>query len=52
MTSQSQATPFCGHVFVFRGGRGDMLKELWFDGQEMLLLGKCLERGRLVWPQA
>jgi transposase len=45
------ANPFCGHVFVFRGRRGDILKVLWFDGQGMLLLAKRLERGRFVWPQ-
>jgi transposase len=33
-----EANPFCGHVFVFRGRRGDMLKILWFDGQGLLLL--------------
>jgi transposase len=44
--------PFCGHVFVFRGRRGDMLKALWFDGQGLLLLAKRLERGRFIWPQA
>lgn len=27
------ANPFSGHVFVFRGRRGDILKVLWFDGQ-------------------
>ena len=46
------ANPFCGHVFVFRGRRGDILKVLWFDGQGLLLLVKRLERGRFVWPQA
>jgi transposase len=46
------ANPFCGHVFVFRGRRGDILKVLWFDGQGLLLLSKRLERGRFVWPQA
>jgi transposase len=46
------ANPFGGHVFVFRGRRGDILKVLWFDGQGMLLLAKRLERGRFVWPQA
>ncbi|MDA8447540.1 IS66 family insertion sequence element accessory protein TnpB [Paracidovorax valerianellae] len=46
------ANPFCGHVFVFRGRRGDMLKVLWLDGQGLLLLAKRLERGRFVWPQA
>ncbi|RZI65948.1 MAG: transposase [Pseudomonas sp.] len=24
--------PYSGHVFVFRGRRGDILKVLWFDG--------------------
>ena len=46
------ANPFCGHVFVFRGRRGDILKVLWFDGQGLMLLSKRLERGRFVWPQA
>lgn len=46
------ANPFSGHVFVFRGRRGDILKLLWFDGQGLLLLAKRLERGRFVWPQA
>ena len=44
--------PFRGHVFVFRGRRGDILKVLWFDGQGLLLLAKRLERGRFIWPQA
>lgn len=44
--------PFCGHVFVFRGRRGDMVKLLWFDGDGLCLLAKRLERGRFVWPQA
>ena len=46
------ANPFCGHVFVFRGKRGDILKVLWFDGQGLMLLAKRLERGRFIWPQA
>jgi transposase len=45
-------SPFCGHVFVFRGRRGDILKLLWFDGQGLMLLAKRLERGRFIWPQA
>jgi transposase len=44
--------PFCGHVFAFRGRRGDILKVLWFDGQGLMLLAKRLERGRFIWPQA
>jgi transposase len=46
------ANPFGGHVSAFRGRRGDILKVLWFDGQDLVLLAKRLERGRFVWPQA
>lgn len=44
--------PYSGHVFVFRGKRGDLIKILWWDGQGLCLLAKRLERGRFVWPQA
>ena len=44
--------PFAGHIFVFRGRRGDLVKLLWFDGDGMCLYAKRLERGRFVWPQA
>ncbi len=44
--------PFCGHLFVFRGRRGDIVKLLWFDGDGLCLFAKRLERGRFVWPQA
>ena len=44
--------PFCGHLFVFRGRRGDLLKVLWYDGQGLCLFAKRLERGRFVWPFA
>jgi transposase len=27
-----EQAPFSGHVFVFRGKRGDLIKLLWFDG--------------------
>lgn len=47
-----QADPFSGHVFVFRGKRGDLLKILWWSGDGLFLLAKRLERGRFVWPQA
>lgn len=46
------ADPYSGHVFVFRGRRGDLVKVLWSDGDGMCLLAKRLERGRFVWPQA
>ena len=44
--------PFSGHVFVFRGKRGDLIKLLWWDGDGLCLFAKRLERGRFVWPQA
>ncbi len=42
--------PFSGHLFVFRGRRGDLLKVIWFDGQGACLFSKRLEKGRFVWP--
>ena len=44
--------PFSGHVFVFRGRRGDLIKVLWFDGDGLCLFAKRLERGRFIWPKA
>ena len=44
--------PLSGHVFVFRGRRGDLIKLLWFDGDGLCLFAKRLERGRFVWPKA
>ena len=43
--------PHSGHLFVFRGRRGDLLKVLWHDGQGMCLFAKRLEKGRFIWPQ-
>jgi transposase len=45
-------SPYSGHVFVFRGRRGDIVKVLWYDGQGFVLMAKRLERGRFVWPRA
>ena len=45
-------SPFSGHVFIFRGRRGDLLKVLWADGDGLCLFSKRLERGRFIWPQA
>ena len=42
--------PFSGHLFVFRGKRGDLLKILYWDGQGFCLFAKRLEKGRFVWP--
>jgi transposase len=49
---QLNAQPYSGHVFVFRGRRGDLLKVLWADRDGLCLFAKRLERGRFVWPQA
>ncbi len=46
------ADPFSGHVFLFRGRRGDLLKLLWWSGDGLCLFAKRLERGRFIWPQA
>lgn len=42
--------PHGGHLFVFRGRRGDLIKVLWHDGQGACLFSKRLERGRFIWP--
>ena len=42
--------PFRGHLFVFRGRRGDLVKVLWWDGQGFCLFAKRLNQGRFVWP--
>jgi transposase len=44
--------PYSGHVFAFRGRRGDRLKLLWWDGDGLCLFAKRLERGKFVWPRA
>lgn len=44
--------PFSGHLFVFRGRRGDLIKIIWWDCQGACLFSKRLERGRFVWPSA
>lgn len=50
--SALNASPFNGHVFVFRGRRGDRVKLLWWSGDGMNLYCKRLEHGRFVWPSA
>jgi len=40
--------PHNGHLFVFRGRRGGLLKILWHDGQGLCLFSKRLERGRFI----
>ncbi len=35
--------PYCGHMFVFRGRRGDLIKVIWWDGQGACLFSKRLD---------
>ena len=44
--------PYSGHLFVFPGRRGDLLKIIWWDSQGAGLFSKRLEKGRFVWPAA
>ena len=42
--------PHSGHLFIFRGRRGDLVKVIWHDSQGSCLFVKRLERGRFIWP--
>jgi transposase len=42
--------PYSGHLFLFRGRRGDRLKILYYDTNGLCLFAKRLQRGRFVWP--
>ncbi|HIB1617289.1 TPA: IS66 family insertion sequence element accessory protein TnpB [Salmonella enterica subsp. enterica serovar Muenchen] len=42
--------PHAGHLFIFRGRRGDMVKILWADADGLCLLTKRLEEGQFIWP--
>jgi transposase len=44
--------PLGGHVFVFRGRRGDLVKLLWYDDGGLCLFARRLDRGRFIWPKA
>ena len=45
-------SPYSGHIFVFRGRRGDKIKVLWHSGDGVCLFCKRLSEGKFVWPQA
>src|SRR5215472_11862235 len=45
-----QSDPYNGHLFVFRGKRGDYLKMLYWDGTGLCLFAKRLEQGIFAWP--
>lgn len=40
-------TPFSGHLFIFSGRRGGMIKILWADADGLCLFTKRLEEGQL-----
>lgn len=42
--------PFSGHLFIFRGRKGDTVKILWADADGVCLLTKRLEEGQFIWP--
>ncbi len=45
-----KADPYSGHLFLFRGKRGDYLKLLYWDGSGLCLFTKRFEDGKFVWP--
>ena len=40
--------PFCGHLFVFRGRCGDLIKVLWRTGQGVCMLPSGWRRSRYL----
>ncbi|KNC91803.1 IS66 family insertion sequence element accessory protein TnpB [Trabulsiella odontotermitis] len=42
--------PFSGHLFIFRGRKGDTVKILWADADGLNLFAKRLEEGHFIWP--
>ena len=43
-----QQGPFAGHMFVFRGRRGDLFRIIWRNGQGARLFPKRLEKDQFV----
>jgi transposase len=42
--------PFCGHLFVFRGRKANLIKIVFWDGSGLCLFTKRLEQGIFLWP--
>lgn len=42
--------PYSGHLFVFRGKSGNLIKIIFWDGTGACMFTKRLEAGRFVWP--
>jgi transposase len=43
--------PLDGHLFLFRGKRGDRIKGLWWDRNGLVIWYKRLEKGHYKWPR-
>ncbi len=37
-----EQAPYSGHVFVFRGKRGDLIKRLWWDGDGTAFVSEAI----------
>ena len=46
------ADPFSGHLFIFRGKRGDYFKGLYWDGSGMWLIASTWFHTRIPFPLA
>ena len=55
----TQANPFSGHMFVFRGRQGDLIKIIWWDGQgarlstgqrDLAVLGRGPDKPAILQP--
>ncbi len=51
VSSQFQADPYSGSLFLFRGKRGDFIKILWFDVDGFAIFAKRLETGTFRFPE-
>ncbi|EAA7440238.1 IS66 family insertion sequence element accessory protein TnpB [Salmonella enterica] len=45
-----EENPFSGHLFIFRGRKGNTVKILWTDTDGLCLFAKRLEEGQFIWP--
>jgi transposase len=50
IANELRSDPCSGHLFLFRGKRGDYLKCLYWDGTGFCLFAKRLEEGKFAWP--
>jgi transposase len=41
--------PFSGHLFVFRGGKANLIKIVFWDGTGLCLFTKRLDQGHFPW---